>query len=140
MAMTVLTILGLILLKLSLNILYPRQWTLMQTLSDAYLTYEKAYAQRIPFDELVAADSPWPAQPQSTTTSGVEIGRTPGGTPVFGTVIRTRVSDPGNYPPEASGTVEVNPAAMRIWKVQSILTFTVGERTYTKARTVIRVQ
>ena len=36
MALSMLTVLGLVLLKLSLNILHPRQWILQQTVTDAY--------------------------------------------------------------------------------------------------------
>jgi len=140
MSLAILTVLGLILLKLSLNILLPRQWTLQQTLSDAYLTYEKSYAQRIPFEDLTSATSPWPAQPQSTTTV-VDIGRTPGGSSVSGTVYRTRVPDPGNFPVDGgTGTTTTNPAAMKIWKVQSVLTYQIGDHTYVKSRTVTRAQ
>ncbi|MGC4016086.1 MAG: hypothetical protein QM755_16405 [Luteolibacter sp.] len=132
--------LGLILLKLSLNILTPRQWAMQQTLSDAYLTYEKAYAQRVPFETLTAVDSPWPAQPQSTVTT-VEIGKTPGGTSVTGKVYRTRTPDAANYTVDGgTGTATNNPAAMKIWKVQSVLTYTIGGRTYVKSRTVTRAQ
>lgn len=140
LAITVLGLLGLILLKLSLNVLIPRQWTMQQTLSDAYLTYEKAYAQRVPFETLTDANSPWPAQPQYATSS-IEIGRTPGGTPVTGTVYRTRTADGGNYPIDGgTGTAAINPAAMKIWKVQSVLTYTIGGNTYVKSRTVLRAQ
>ncbi|QUE52166.1 hypothetical protein KBB96_04560 [Luteolibacter ambystomatis] len=140
LAITVLGMLGLILLKLSLNVLIPRQWTMQQTLSDAYLTYEKAYAQRVPFETLTGVSSPWPAQPQYSTTS-IEIGRTPGGTPVTGTVYRTRSADGSNYPIDGgTGTTTNNPAAMKIWKVQSVLTYNIGGNTYVKSRTVVRAQ
>jgi len=140
MAMSILTILGLILLKLSINVLYPRQWSLQQTLSDAYLTYEIAYAQRIPFDELTATTSPWPMYP-TTTSSTVEIGRVPGSRPINATVTRTRIPDDDNYPIDGgTGTVTSNPAAMKIWKVQSIVSYQVGNRNYIKSRTVIRSQ
>ena len=68
LALSILTVLGLVLLKLSLNILHPRQWVLQQTLTDAYLTYERAYAERIPFESLLASNSPWPAFPTTTAT------------------------------------------------------------------------
>ncbi|MCU0749051.1 MAG: hypothetical protein MUF13_05830 [Akkermansiaceae bacterium] len=140
LALSILTVLGLVLLKLSLNILSPRQWMLQQTLTDAYLTYERAYAERIPFDSLLANNSPWPVFPNTSVIS-VEIGRLPGGTPVLGTVTRTRMADPLNYPIDGgSGTVATNPAAMKTWEVQSIMTYTVGRRTYSKSRTVIRSQ
>ncbi len=140
MALSVLTVLGLLLLKLSLNVLYPRQWTLQQTLSDAYLTYEIAYAQRIPFETLTATSSPWPMFPTTTSTT-VEIGKVPGGKSVNATVTRTRIADTDNYPIDGgTGTITSNPAAMKIWKVQSILNYQIGGRNYVKSRTVIRSQ
>ena len=107
---------------------------------DAYLTYERAYAERIPFDELQANDSPWPAYP-TVISATVEIGRLPGGVPITGTVTRTRFADTGNYPFNGgAGTVATNPAAMNIWRVQSVLTYRVGNVPYSKARTVLRSQ
>jgi hypothetical protein len=140
MSLGILTILGLLLLKLSINILLPRQWGLQQTLTDAYMTYERAYAERIPFENLLAGNSPWPAYPTTSTTS-VEIGRLPGSVPVMGTVTRTRIADAGNYPIDGgSGTLATNPTAMKIWKVQSVITYSIGTRKYAKSRTVLRSQ
>lgn len=140
LSLSILTIVGLVLLKLSLNILHPRQWVLQQTLTDAYMTYERAYAERIPFEDLVSSTSPWPVFPTTNTTS-VELGRLPGNRPVTGTVTRTRIADPLNYPIDGgTGTTATNPAAMKTWKVQSIVTYTVGGRNYAKSRTVIRTQ
>ena len=139
-ALSFLTVLGLVLLKLSLNILHPRQWTMQQTLSDAYLTYERAYAERIPFENLLAADSPWPAFP-TTSATNVEIGHLPGNLAVVGTVVRTRFADTGNYPLDGgSGTIDTNPAAIKAWKAQSVLTYKIGNRSYAKSRTVLRAQ
>jgi hypothetical protein len=139
-ALSMLTIVGLMLLKLSLNILAPRQWVLHQSLADAYMTYERSYAERVPFATLVANGSPWPVHPTLSTTQ-VEIGRLPGGAVVTGTVARTRLPDTNNYPLDGgSGTVITNPAGMKVWRVQSILTYQVGGRTYAKSRTVIRSQ
>lgn len=145
--LSILTVLGMVLLKLALSILHPRQWVVQQTISDAYMTYERAYAERIPFENLVASDSPWPAYPQKSTTT-VEIGRLPAvqpdypdGVPIYGTVIRTRVADGGNYPTDGgTGTEVTNPAAMKIWKAQSVVTYKVGNRDYVKSRTVLRSQ
>ncbi len=140
MALSMLTVIGLVLLKLSLNILAPRQWILKQSVTDAYMTYERAYAERIPFEILLGNTSPWPAYPTITSTT-VEVGRLPGGIPINGTVARTRIPDSGNYPIDGgSGTVATNPAAMKVWKAQSILTFKVGNQTYAKSRTVLRSQ
>ncbi len=140
MALSLLTVVGLILLKLSLNILHPRQWILQQSVTDAYLTYERAYAERIPFDDLVDDASPWPLAP-ATSSTVVEMGRLPGGNPITGTVVRTRLPDPGNYPIDGgTGTVESNPAGMKIWRAQSLVTYQVGGRTYVKSRTILRSQ
>ncbi len=140
-ALSILTVLGLVLLKLSLNILHPRQWIIQQAVSDAYMTYERALAERVPFETLTATDSPWPVFPATTTTTAVEIGRLPYGVPIYGTVVRTRVPDAGNYPIDGgTGDLVSNPAAMKVWKAQSVLTYTIGKRTYAKSRTVLRSQ
>lgn len=139
-SLSLLTTVGLLLMKLSLNVLQPRQWGLQQTVTDAYMTYERSYAERIPFEDLIANNSPWPAFPTVSTTS-VEIGRLPGNRPIVATVTRTRVPDTGNYPIDGgSGTLATNPAAMKIWKVQSVVTYTIGTRNYAKSRTVLRSQ
>lgn len=139
-ALSLVTILGLVLLKLSLNILAPRQWILKQAVTDAYMTYERAYAQRIPFENLLASDSPWPAYP-TTTSTAVVVGKLPGGGSITGTVVRTRFPDSGNYPIDGgTGTVATNPAAMKVWQTQSVLTYKIGTRDYWKSRTVLRSQ
>jgi len=140
LSLSILALVGLVMLKLSLNILQPRQWVLQQTLTDAYITYERAYAERVPFEVLTGGGSPWPAHP-TIATSQVELGRLPGGTPVTGTVTRTRLPNPNNYPIDGgSGTALSNPASMKVWQVQSVLTYQINGRTYAKSRTVIRSQ
>lgn len=140
LSMAILAIIGLILLKLTINILHPRQWTMQQVLSDAYMTYERAYAERVPFNEVVDAGSPWPVFP-ATAVEQVEIGRLPGGRPVLGTVTRTRTPDTNNFPIDGgSGSVDTNPAAMKVWRLQSVVDYQVGSRRYLKSRTVIRSQ
>lgn len=148
MSLSILTILGLVLLKMALNVLNPRQWTMQQSISDAYMTQERALAERVPFDSLRAADSLWPVIPVSTA---VEIGRLPSNTglppgiPIMGTVVRSRSPDPENYPVDGDGvtvfgTLVTNPAAMKIFRLQSILTYRVGNKTYAKSRTILRSQ
>ena len=140
LALSLLTVVGLILLKLSLNVVYPRQYALQQVLSDAYMTFERARSERIPFENLVATDSPWPAYP-TVSNETVEIGKLPGGKAVTGQVTRTRIADGGNYPIDGgTGTVASNPAAMKIWRVQSVLRYTISQRTYVKSRTLVRAQ
>lgn len=139
--MVVLAGLSLIFFKLAINITAPRQWTLKQTVTDAYLTYEKALAQRLPFGDLVAADSPWPAYPASAEET-VTLGSLPGGNEIEGRVVRTRMPDTEiNYPVNGGeGTVETNPAGMEVWRFQSLLVYEVGGRSYVKTRTVVRSQ
>ena len=139
-AMTALSALSLILFKLALNVTAPRQWVIQQEFSDVYLTYEKALAQRYPFNDLLANDSPWPAFPQQAEEQ-VVIGKLPGGNEVEGTVMRTRLPHPNNYPIDGgSGTLETNPAGMQVWNVQSILVYQINGREYAEARTVVRSQ
>lgn len=140
LALGLLTFIGLMLLKMSLNILGPRQWGLQQTITDAYMTYERAVAERIPFEDLLDSDSPWPAYP-SVNTESVEFGRLPGARPISGTITRTRTPSTNNFPIDGgSGTTTTNPAAMKVWKVQSIATYKIGRRNYAKSRTILRSQ
>lgn len=140
MAMSLLSVVGLLLLKLSLNVIHPRQYTLQQVLSDSYLTHERAMADRISLEALLATGSAWPAFP-TVSTQSVVIGKLPGGASVTGTIHRTRIADGGNYPIDGgTGTVSTNPAAMRIWRVQSILRYQISGRNYVKSRTVVRSQ
>lgn len=133
MAMTMLTVLGLTMLKMSLNITAPRQWTLQQAITDAYLTFEKASAQRQTFEDITGADSLWPASPAVATTN-VVFGTLPGGRQITGTVTRTRT-------PGVNNTDAVkNPAGMQVWQLQSVVRYSVGGRTYLKSRTVVRAQ
>lgn len=147
-SLSVLTILGLVLLKMALNVLSPRQWTMMQSVSDAYMSLERASAERIPFGVATQTGNLlWPEYPLTVSTQ-VQIGTMPSylpnypnGVPVIGRVVRTRTPDTSNYPVDSGvGTVIRNPAAMKIWKLQSVLTYTVGGKTYAKSRTIIRSQ
>jgi len=136
--MTMLTALGLALLKLSLNVTTPRQWTLQQSITDAYLTFEKASAQRQSFDTITGTSSQWPVFP-TISTSTVTFGKLPGGAAITGTVNRTRIADTNNLPAKGgSGTTATNPTSMEVWRLQSVVRYTVGTRTYYKSRTVVR--
>lgn len=140
-SLSLLVVVGLILFTLAMNVITPRQYALQQVLSDSYLTFERAKAERIPFETLVSnSETPWPVFPD-VASEDIEIGKLPGGRPVLGKVIRTRYADEANFPADGgSGTEETNPASMKIWKVQSVLRYTISDRTYVKSRTVIRAQ
>jgi type II secretory pathway pseudopilin PulG len=145
-SLSILTVIGLVLLKLSMNILAPRQWIMQQTIADAFMSSERATAERIPFAALTGAASPWP----NFATGGIAIIERPigalpdataAGRLVQGTVTRTRFADANNLPINGGvGTAVTNPASMNIWRVQSVLTFNVGPNQYVKSRTVLRSQ
>ncbi len=140
MALMVLTAVSLMMLKLALGIVAPRQWTLQQSVTDAYLTFEKAFAERVEFDRLTANDSPWPLYPASSSQQ-VELGRLPGGRPLLATLRRTRQPDANNLPAQGgTGTVATNPAGMETWRLQSLVSYRIGGRTYVKSRTIVRAR
>ncbi len=139
-ALTLLLVVSLVVLKGTMNILAPRQWTMVQNVSDAYLSYEKAYAQRIPFENLTDASSPWPVYPAKSEKT-VTLGTLPGGRTLSGNVIRTRVPDENNFPAHGgSATPSTNPAEMQTWILQSHVTYMISGREYVKSRTIVRTQ
>lgn len=152
--LSILTVLGIVLLKLSMNILAPRQWVMQQALTDAFMSGERAKAERIPFSVLTGPVMPnatqnWPDFAQGGVEErALDIGALPGrlvnGRPenmVRGTVTRTRFADPNNLPINGGvGTALTNPASMIVWRVQSVLAYSVGNVRYVKSRTVLRSQ
>ena len=106
------------LLKLSINVTAPRQWTLQQTVTDAYMTYEKAFGQRVQFETLSGDDSPWPEYPQSSVADRSNWASSRAAGPITGTITRTRHPDENNYPiAGGSGTLESNPAGIEGWQL-----------------------
>ena len=139
-ALTLLLVVSLVILKGTMNILAPRQWTMVQNVSDAYLSYEKAYAQRIPFDTLTDASSPWPVYP-AKSEGPVTLGTLPGGRTLTGNVIRTRTPDANNLPAfGGDATTATNPAEMQTWILHSHITYMISGREYVKSRTIVRTQ
>ena len=63
-----------------------QNWSIMQSMTDAYAGIETAYAQRLTFANIPASNR-WPVYPQKSSTT-VTIGQTPKG-PVNATVVRT---------------------------------------------------
>lgn len=137
-----------------MNILAPRQWVMQQALTDAFMSSERAKAERVPFAVLTGPvlEDPavnWPDFARDGVESkSVDIGALPGplvnGVPtnvISGTITRTRFADPNNLAiNRGNGTTLTNPASMNIWRVQSVLTYTVGGVAYVKSRTVLRSQ
>ncbi len=139
-ALSLLLVVSLVILKGTMNILAPRQWTMVQNVSDAYLSYEKAFAQRIPFESLTDSSSPWPVYP-AKSEGPVTLGTLPGGRTLTGNVIRTRMPDDNNLPAfGGNATTATNPAEMQTWILQSHVTYTISGRDYVKSRTIVRTQ
>ena len=136
----VLVILALLALKSSITVTSAQQWTLVQGITDAFMTQETALGNRWPFDDIKATGSPWPQYPTITTTS-VMIGKMPGGNPIMATLKRTRQPDPNNLATAGgSGDEFTNPGGMEAWKLQSFLVYEVGDREYVKSRTTLRIR
>lgn len=139
-AMAMLAVIGVVLLKGSMNVLAPRHWTMVQNLSEAQLSFEKAFAERIEFTDLAATTSPWPVFPAKAEIQ-VTLGTLPGGKAITGKVLRTRIPDANNFPAYGgSGTISTNPSEMEVWKLQSHLAYKINGREYVKSRTVVRTR
>jgi len=114
----------------SLDVIKPRNWTIIQNMTDSYLTYEEAYAKRIPFDDLADNSSAWRTTAQTTTN--ITIGKIYDGKEIKGTVKRILEEDPNN------GNATNNPAQMETYTLYSVLTYKIGDKDYVKSRTIIR--
>lgn len=140
MSYATLVIIALLTLKASINATAGQAWTVKQAMSDAYITRESALASRVPFEVLTSESSLWPAHP-SVSTATVAIGKLPGGQTVEATIHRTRLPDTNNLPSAGgSGTANTNPTGTEAWKLQSILSYNVGDKQYVKSRTVLRIR
>lgn len=136
-----LLIVSLLLLKAAVAVTTVQQWTVVQGLSDAYMSREVALAKRYPFEDFLsgAGTAQWPATAPISTTAGVVIGRLPGGNTVTGTLHRIRVADTDNLAASGgTGDADSNPTGVEMWKLQSYLTYTISGRDYVKSRTVLR--
>lgn len=133
-----LVVMSLLMLKASLSATVAQRWTVIQGMTDAYVTRETAVAKRVPFDEITAANSRWPEYP-ALATETIEIGRLPGGISVMAEVKRTRVASLTNFSSAGGGgSLSSNPAKMETWSLQSLLSYQLGGRDYVKSRTVVR--
>ena len=131
---------SLLLLKASLTATTMQRWTIIQGMTDSYMTRETAIAKRAPFIDIVDVNSRWPVYP-NVDEQVIEVGRLPGGFPVTATIRRTRFADPNNfYTAAGAGDILTNPAKMEIWRLQSLLTYELGGRDYVKSRTVVRMR
>jgi hypothetical protein len=133
-AMGLAAVLALILMKASLLALSNNQWTIMQTLTDAYLTRETALSHRIPVATLTGADSPWPDQavddpPHAVQT--VSLGKTAGGQVINASLTRFRINET---------SVDDTDTGLSVWRLHSVLTYKIGGKEYVKSRATLRMQ
>jgi len=135
-----LLIVAILLMRHSINVATMDRWTVMQSLTDTYLTREVAMAKRYPFSEFTGGSTLWPTFPD-TAESTVEVGRLPGGEPVTATLYRTKKPSDNNMASAGgTGTDSTNPTNTEAWVLQSYLTHEVGTRNYLKSRSVVRSQ
>ena len=134
MAMGFAAVLALLVMKASLLALSNNQWTVIQTLTDAYLTRETALSNRLPLADLTAANSQWP---DSTTDNPprlvqpVSLGKLAGGSAVNAVLTRFRV----NETPDVDADT-----GLAVWRLHSVLSYDVGGHQYFKTRSTLRMQ
>lgn len=137
-AISLLVFLAMFLLRGNLTTLEAGNWTIAQNMTDSYMTYEKAYAEQVPFEEFLGGASDWPLYPLKAEQV-VEVGKYPGGTMFSATVIRTRIPDTKNLGTDGGiGDDFTNPSGMEIWRMKSVLIYQVNGKDYQKVRTVVR--
>jgi hypothetical protein len=102
-----------------------QNWSIGQSMTDAYAAIETAYAQRYVFDDIPNLGR-WGVYPAAVTTNGVTIGQTPS-RQVTATVIRTY----HKYGPDAvTGAVS--------YLLESYIVYQDGQRKYCKVSKVYR--
>lgn len=140
LAVTLLLFVSLWVFRTNMQTIRPRNWAMVQAISDAYMTEHLARAESIDYNELLSATSPWPAFPDSNETS-VTIGTLTNGRVFTGELVQTRQPSENNLASGGgTGDVDSNPARVESWIVQSHLTYEVGGRTYVKSRTTVRTR
>jgi hypothetical protein len=106
-----------------------QNWSIAQSMTDAYAGIETAYAQRYVFDDITTGGPSgvkrWAPYPAVTTTNGVTIGQTPSGQ-VTATVIRTYHT----YTDPVTGALS--------YLLESYIVYQDGQRKYCKVSKVYR--
>jgi hypothetical protein len=132
MAMGLAVVLALVVMRATMLALAGNRWTIMQTLTDAYLTRETALSVRMPLADVTEPDQ-WPdlnADDPAFTNQTVTLGRQAGGREVTATLTRFRVDEP-------SGDPNTN---LTVWRLHSVLAYQVGDEQYVKSRSTVRTQ
>lgn len=125
-------VIALVMMKGSLLAISGNQWTIMEALTDATLTHETAYANRIPLADLLGPESPWPDSQSDTPPTSLQtitLGKLAGGRTVTGQLIRFRL-------PESPETEDET--GLSVWRLHSVLSYNVGDHAYVKSRTTLR--
>jgi len=123
--------LALIIMRSSLLAISGNQWTIMQTLTDAYLSRESALANRLPFADLTASQSAWPdIAVDPVPELNVTLGRVAGGQEMQGTLRRFRAA-------EVASNTET---PLTVWRLHSVLSYRIGSQEYLKSRSTLRLQ
>ncbi|RBP36391.1 hypothetical protein DES53_117102 [Roseimicrobium gellanilyticum] len=123
------TVLSLLMMKASMLAIGGNDWTTMQTLTDSIMTRETALANRVPFAQISATNSPWPEVVPAPVT--IQLGRTMGGQAVNGSLIRFRENQADTSQPEVNLTM---------WRLHSVIKYQVGDRQYVKSSSTLRSQ
>lgn len=165
LAITLLLFASLFVLQTNLQTIRPRNWAMVQALTDAYMTEHLAYAEAIDFTLLTssvttadaqatitaaAADptaltSPWPVFPaqlqQNVTVGTLPILGNATGIPITGILRQTRNPSPLNLPANPTAAeLALNPAQIESWILESHLEYRIGNRTYVKSRSTVRTR
>ncbi|MGJ8725759.1 MAG: hypothetical protein ACSHYB_14460 [Roseibacillus sp.] len=138
--------------RTNLQTIRPRNWAMVQTITDAYMTGPLAQAESVDFNELLDDTvTDWPTYPNKKTTTDVLVGTLPVGTDestgtlvlrkIKGTLVQTKQPAANNLPANPTAAqIAANPARVESWLVQSHLTYSVGSRTYIKSRSTVRTR
>ena len=120
-----LTAIALFGMKTMVSAFMLQNWSIGQSMTDAYAGIETAYAQRYVFDDIPNLGR-WGVYPAAVTTNGVTIGQTPS-RQVTATVIRTYHK---NGPDAVTGAVS--------YLLESYIVYQDGQRKYCKVTKVYR--
>ncbi len=130
LALGLTVMLALVMMKASLLAISGNQWTVMQTLTDAYLTRETALSNRIPWVDLTATGSPWPSMDASVDQT-ITLGKAAGGSLIKATLTRFRLDI------ASDASTETNLSVIRLY---SVLKYEIGDQHYVKSRSTLRMQ
>lgn len=140
LSVTLLLFVSVFVFRTNLQTIRPRNWAMVQSITDAYMTEHQALSEAIEFTELMDTASPWPEYPASNTTTE-NVGQLPQGLTITGTLVRTRrPADTNLAAAGGTATTMINPAQIEAWLVESHLTYEVDGRTYVKSRSTVRTR